>query len=184
MKTTTCIILSFLILVSLSSNSGCDHDPIELIDIPESSNGLVPVYDNNELWKTIEFLPGQNVQTPNTRITFRGFYFILGPNSGINVVAANIGLQNSIAFISIPKLHTMELLDDTLFAGNFRDRLAFSINDPYDISLISRETDFYPDAPPLSLPFGYEGFFECPDYNNGVILKWERTSIDNPMCWR
>ena len=184
MKNFSNFISAFFVIISLTSNGGCDTEPVQLIDIPESTNGMVPVYDINEDWKIIEVQPGKNILQPNSVISGDGFDIVIHDESGIYIADQNNPSNKSIAFISIPLFHTVQLNQDTLFVGNYLDRLTFSIADPYNVQLISRDVDFFPDIEPLAFPPGYEGFFECPDFDKGVILDWEQAVIKDPQCWR
>ena len=31
---------------------------------------------------------------------------------------------------------------------------------------------------------GYNGFFECANEAEGVVIGWEEATLNNPKCWR
>ena len=58
--------------------------------------------------------------------------------------------------------------------------VVLDISDPTNVTVSKRVKNAFhqQDFPPLG------GYFECVDPSKGVVISWERTTLENPQCFR
>ncbi|TDE17778.1 hypothetical protein E0F88_04940 [Dyadobacter psychrotolerans] len=88
----------------------------------------------------------------------------------------------NLSFISILSNYDIAAKGNWLYADNATDLLVFDISDPRVPKLIKRITN----AIPVSYFPPYQNiFFECADEKKGVVIKWEKVTLDKqPNCFR
>ncbi|GAB3699530.1 hypothetical protein GCM10027592_25690 [Spirosoma flavus] len=110
------------------------------------------------------------------------YLFINEVGSGIHIVD-NRDPTNPVklAFLFIPGNHDLAVKDSTLYADNVLDMVAFNIANPRNVRLVKRIENTF-DYP--AFPSETNVRFECADRNKGVVIRWEKATVENAQCYR
>jgi len=141
-----------------------------------------PVYASYADVRTIQTLNPQPIRNAGKIYVKDNYLFINDVGTGIHVVDNRDPVNPvKLAFLSIPGNHELAVKDSTLYADNVLDLVAFNIGNPRNVRLVRRvENAFdYPAFPPLT-----NVRFECADRDRGVVVRWEKTLVQNPSCYR
>jgi len=90
--------------------------------------------------------PAKQLESPGKIYIYDNFLFISEPDKGIHILDnTNPASPKNFNFINIPGTADLAINSNVLYADNYVDLLAFDISNPYDIKLIKRETDVFPN---------------------------------------
>lgn len=167
--------LAFLLVVSACQN------PIE----EEYVEGYKPVYISKQYLETVVVTTPTTMVHPGKIYLYGKYLFINELQEGIHIVDNSDPVHPVFKkFIKIPGNIDMAIKSNVLYADNITDLVAFDISDMENITLTKRikniytlETQLYPAA-----IMGYP--FECVDTTKGYVLKWEKTTLKDPKCYR
>ena len=166
-----CIVLSAIM-------SSCLSEEEDII-----VTGLKPIYSAGD-WKAIETLSPQPLQNLGKFYYKDQMIFVSEYRQGIHIID-NTNPENpeNIKFISIPGALDIAIKGNILYADNFTDLVALDISDLENIEVVKRVENLYPEHDGY-YPQNYEGYFECADPEQGVIVGWEEAELTNPKCRR
>lgn len=174
------LLLLLLVLVVCVSLDGCKHYAPP--GPPTTGDIYRPVYAPYADIRTVQTLAPQPLKNAGKIYVKDNYLFINEVGNGIHVID-NRDPQNPVklSFISIPGNHELSVKDSTLYADNVLDLVALNIADPRNIRLVKRiENAFEYPAYPLATNVR----FECADRERGVVIRWEKASVENPQCYR
>ncbi len=160
--------------------SGCTTDP----DVAGTGTreGYRPVYMTTEELRSISAQPPRSLQHPG-KIYVRGSYlFINEQGRGIHVVNnQHPSDPQPVAFISVPGNADIAVQGNVLYADNATDLVSLDISDPLHVRVLHRVENAFP----YQMYPGQTGvFFQCVDQSKGVVVGWEKTTLENPQCRR
>ena len=172
---------TFLFTIILLAFSACqDPQPI-----PVEVIGLKPVYIDPQNIE-IKSEPPREFNDLGKILFVEPLIFISERLEGIHVID-NTDPSNPerIAFWAIPGNIDFTISDNILYADNSWNLLVIDISNIDQIELLSVLENFY-QRPQTDLlyPQDYEGFFECVDEANGLVVEWEESLLTDPKCWR
>jgi hypothetical protein len=155
----------------------------ESIDPRQSITGFRPVYSVVENVHRIE------VQAAKP-ITKAGKIFVVGNtlyqndvNEGIHVIdISNPANPVKKMFINVPFSTELAVKNGFLYTNNFDDIVVINLNNTTPNVIKRIEKVFNPvnqDYPPF-----FNVAFECVDKSKGVVVGWERVTLQNPLCRR
>jgi len=149
-----------------------------------TAEGLRPVYISMEEADTIKSLPPQPVDQLG-KIYYKDNLIYVGEQGrGVHIVDnTNPEEPNRIGFIQIPGNKDISIKGNLMYADNFRDLLTIDISDMNNVIEIDRIADVYAEIP-QSYPVFHEGYFECANPSQGLVMKWETAMLQNPACQR
>ncbi len=171
--------LHFLLFSLLCLSYSCTDGEDDLV-----VEGMRPVYVSAEEVRDISFDGPQ-------AISKAGKIYVKGQMLYINDLARGIHIFDNSdpanpvakAFINIPRNFDIAIKGNTLYADNGPDLIALNISDPENVSLSKRIENAYSDDL-VAFPPEYEGYFECVDASQGIVLEWESAMLTNPECRR
>ncbi|WP_093825094.1 LVIVD repeat-containing protein [Spirosoma endophyticum] len=173
-------LLSFTLLAVCVLLDGCFRPSAP----PPPTTGDIyrPVYATSADVRNVQTLAPQPLRNIGKIYAKDNYLFVNEVGSGIHIVDnRNPESPVKLAFISIPGNHELSIKDSTLYADNILDLVALNIADPRNVRLVKRiENAFERSAYPLATNVR----FECPDPAQGIVIRWEKASIENPQCYR
>lgn len=179
MKTTTA-----LWVISLSLLLGC----IKPVDDEANGapvfggEGYRPVYLTADEIRKVSTEAPQALRKPG-KIYVRGSYlFINEQGKGIHLVNnADPTSPRKISFIKIPGNVDIAVKGNLMYADNGRDFVVLDIADPTNVQVVKRIENAFPAQ--LHPPY-VNTYFECADESKGVVIGWEKVSMNRPKCYR
>ena len=149
---------------------------------PTTGDTYRPVYASYADVRTVQTLAPQPLKNAGKIYVKDDYLFINEVGSGIHVVD-NRNPENPVklAFISIPGNHELSIKDSTLYADNVLDLVALNITDPRNVRVVKRIENAFEYA---AYPLATNVKFECVDRDRGVVIRWEKATVENPQCYR
>lgn len=146
-------------------------------------DGYKPIYVPASEAKTIRIMGPREVDNQG-KIYIKDQYIYIGDvEKGVHIIDnSNPTNPQKIAFIQIYGNHDVAIKDNILYADNLDDLVAIDISD--SIQVIKRIEGVYKlpnQTYPENVPYGT--YFECADSEQGIVVGWEPTQIQNPECW-
>ncbi|GAB3956827.1 hypothetical protein GCM10028805_47770 [Spirosoma harenae] len=149
---------------------------------PQSGDTYRPIYASYAAVREIQTLAPQPLKNVGKIYVKDNFMYINEIGSGIHIVDnRNPEKPVQIAFLGILGNQELAIKDSTLYADNVTDLVALNIANPLNIKLVKRvENAFEYSAYPLATNIR----FECADPAKGAVIRWEKTDVQNPQCYR
>lgn len=147
-------------------------------------DGMKPVYASVADWQDIKLTDPIPI-TKLGKIYYKdGFMFVSEKYKGVHIIN-NTDPENpvKIKFLQIVGNKDIAIKGNRLYADNYTDLVTLDISSLESISVVNRLKDVYPAAK-QAYPASYEGYFECVDNSNGIVIDWEEAVLENPDCWR
>ena len=148
--------------------------------------GLKPIYASQSLEKlqTISVLEPQSIRKLGNIYYKSPYIFVNESFEGFHIIDnSNPNEPVFVKFVKIAGNKNVSIKGDYLYADNISDLVVLDIGNLEDIKEVNRVKNIYSGAN-QQYPDGFEGFFECVEPANGVVLGWEPTLLDNPKCYR
>ncbi|MCF0068842.1 hypothetical protein LZD49_00075 [Dyadobacter sp. CY261] len=145
--------------------------------------GYRPVYKDPEDVAKVEVSAAQALKEPGKIYTFDRYLFINELGKGIHIVDnADPKKPENVSFISIIGNYDIAVKDNWLYADNLSNLLVIDISNPK----VPKLTKTIPNViPVVSYPMLTGVYFECADPKKGVVVDWEKVSMDEqPKCYR
>lgn len=146
--------------------------------------GYKPVYISKDNAFKIAAQSPASFVNPGKMFLYQNYIFITDNGEGVHILDnSDPSNPKKIAFVSIPGVVDAAVKNGVLFADNFTDIVSIDISDMNNISLKKRIKNVYSMENQLYPAFA-TGYFECADTTKGYVLRWEKTNITNPKCYR
>ncbi|WP_353720794.1 hypothetical protein [Dyadobacter sp. 676] len=159
-----------------------DSDPF-VGNVKFDGTGYRPVYKDPEAVANVEIMAAQALRDPGKIYTFDRYLFINEKGRGIHIIDnADPEKPENLSFISIAGNYDIAVKGNWLYADNLSNLLVIDIADPRT----PRLTKTIPNAVPVHAYPPLQGvYFECADARKGVVVDWEKVSMDKqPKCYR
>ncbi|MEQ1677865.1 MAG: hypothetical protein ABL876_14240 [Chitinophagaceae bacterium] len=156
---------------------------------PEMREAWVPVYTNNTSGiKTIAATGARPTTNAGKIYTVGNLIYQVELDSGIHVINyANPASPQKIGFIRSFLCKEVTVKNGLIYTNNFSDLVVIDASNINNVREVSRTTGVFPDLalqyPPKPDRFS-NVYFECPDPKKGIVIGWEKKTIDNANCWR
>lgn len=173
----------FLITISIF---GCDT---RNAPEPVSMEAWVPVYTSNTAaFKSINITPARPTVNAGKIFTVGNIIYQVEQDSGIHIINyANPSAPQKIGFIRSFLCKEVTVKNGLIYTNNFSDLVVIDASNSSNIREIARTANVFPELalqyPPKADPF-QTVYFECPDPQKGIIIRWEKKNINDPKCWR
>ncbi|OIO99232.1 MAG: hypothetical protein AUJ98_11595 [Bacteroidetes bacterium CG2_30_33_31] len=146
--------------------------------------GLKPVYISKANAFNLKVETPTTFTYPGKMFLYQSLILVTDVGEGVHILDnSNPVNPKKIAFISIPGVNDASIKNGILYADNFTDLVAFDISNMSNIQFIKRLKNIYPLINQLYPEFA-TGYFECADTTKGYILRWEKSTLTNPKCYR
>ncbi|MBC7873010.1 MAG: hypothetical protein H7Y01_03380 [Ferruginibacter sp.] len=181
MRPKTLLLLSFTILLfSCDRNSGTK---------PEMREAWVPVYTTSTASiKTITAGPPRSTVNAGKIYTVGNIIYQVEQDSGIHVINyANPSSPQKLGFIRSFLCKEVSVKSGLIYTNNFSDLVVIDASSITSVREVARTPDVFPD---LALQYPSKPnnsatiYFECPDPKKGIVIGWQKKTIDNAKCWR
>lgn len=175
------IMLLFLACLSLLFVSCEDEDQQEDLVV----QGKSPIYSTESM--NISILESQPYQDLGKIVYRDSFLYINEVAKGIHVVDnRNPASPEKVKFYSIPGNTDFTLKENFIYANHIFDLVAIDVSED-DLEVTYREEGFYSEDEVVDFLHpgeDYNGFFECVDLTQGVVIGWKDSLLTNPKCRR
>lgn len=145
-----------------------------------------PVYASPTDYRAIQSLPPRAISEAGKFVYAAGRVFLVEKGRGIHVVSyADPANPVKQGFIEIPGCYEVSWRAGHLIANNGPDLIALAFTNVTTVSVASRLPNVFRSIQEaLSVPTdGLPGdYFECPDLSRGVVLRWEKGTVNDPEC--
>ncbi|MBK6264715.1 hypothetical protein JKA74_06675 [Marivirga sp. S37H4] len=169
---------TLLILMALTA---CDTwEPVPSFDVAQVE-GFRPIYAT-ESEIEIKSLTAQEIENPGKIYVINEYLLVVDRLKGIHVFD-NTHSENpqNIGFIQIAGSNDIAIRNNILYVDQARDLLAIDISNPANVQLASRVKNVFPFA--SQHPQEENTYYECPDSAKGVVIGWERATLNYPECY-
>ncbi|GAB2535503.1 hypothetical protein GCM10027085_27780 [Spirosoma aerophilum] len=141
-----------------------------------------PVYAPFADVRSIQTLAPQPLKNVGKIYVKDKYLFINEPGRGIHILDnSNPEKPVNLSFIAILGNQELAIKDSVLYADNVTDLVALNIANPANVRMVKRiENAFDYNAYPLATNIR----FECADPTKGAVIRWEKTTLANPQCYR
>ena len=159
---------------------------VSCFDLPEgfSGEGLRPIYLDEDDFSLISTQGPRESEDQGLVLEVDNFIYINERFKGIHVFD-NTDLSNPIKtyFWNIPGNTEFSIVGNELFADNSRHLIVLDISDKSDIQYVSHVEDVYTeDRQNENFPDNYFGWFECVDFEKGIVIDWEEAFLEDANC--
>jgi len=149
---------------------------------PEDAATYVPVYSNSEDILQLNKVPAKQIEKPSKIFTYNNFLIVNIKNEGFHVIDnSNPARPQNLFFVEVPGNNDVAIKNGVIYADNYRDIVAFTIEENGELQLLERLENIINtnDFPPFT-----NVYFECPDPSKGIIIDWVLGNVENPKCYR
>ena len=160
-------------------------------NLPSQAEGYSPIYAADaSVFKQIQAEPARTTINGGKIYTVGNLLFQVEQDSGIHIINySNPSSPQKLGFIKSFLCKELAVKNGFIYTNNFSDLVVIDINNPGNIHEVSRTPGVFPDLslqyPSKTVANQFERiYFECPDPKKGVIVAWEKQTINNPKCWR
>jgi len=172
-------LFSFLFLLALVSCNTWDANPS-----PESITGFAPVYANASNYQSIEVLAPKATTHTGKIYAYGNYIFQAEENEGVHIITeGKTRTAHKVAFLKVPFCTEMAVNANYLYVNNLNDLLVFDISNATAPQLIRRLSGAFPSVN-QQYPHASNVFFECPDPQKGIVVRWEEKTLAKPQCRR
>lgn len=145
-----------------------------------------PVYGDPAAFRTISSRPPQPIIKAGKIAYVNSRIFLVEQGQGIHVVSyADPANPVKERFIEIPGCFEVSWKNGHLIANNGPDLVSITFPTATTVALASRIPNVFRsiteanNIPPDAVGGDY---FECPDFTRGILLRWEKGTVEDPEC--
>ena len=157
--------------------------------VPQSEKweeiGLAPIYISPSDFSFIKTESPRASEDQGSQVEENGYIYINERVQGIHVFDnSDPSKPSRIYFWKIPGNTEFQIANDRLYADNSRHLITIDISDASDIKVLSHVADVYTvNMENVNYPRNYSGRFECPEFEEGIVVDWESKLLDSPRCY-
>lgn len=155
-------------------------------DYPTEIEGYAPIYMEESDQYNISIAEAQAYENPGKIYKYGNYTFQMDKGKGIHVInSTNPAIPQKIKFIKVPGCTDISIKGTMLYANNFRDLVTLNIADIYNnkVSVSHRNKNVFP-ASLDGTPPEENIYFECVDNSKGIVVGWEKKTLQHPKCYR
>lgn len=145
-----------------------------------------PVYGDPAAFRTVSSRSPQPILKAGKFVYANDRVFLVEQGRGVHVVnyrdPANPVKEQ---FIDIPACYEVSWKNGLLIANNGQDLVSILIQNATTVTLAGRIPNVFRsimeanNVPPDAVAGDY---FECPDFSRGILLRWEKGTVNDPEC--
>jgi hypothetical protein len=175
--------LNFLLIFSIPFIFlSCDRTPGSK---PEMREAWVPVYTTNTaVIQTITYGSARPTVNAGKIYTVGNLIYQVEQDSGIHIINyANPSFPQKLGFIRSFLCKEVSVKNGLVYTNNFSDLVVIDASNLAAVREVARTPGVFPDLA-LQYPNFTSVYFECPDPKKGIVIRWEKKTIDNAKCRR
>ena len=160
----------------------CDRTPGSK---PVMREAWVPVYTNNTAAiKNISYGPARPTVNSGKIYTLGNRIYQVEQDSGIHIIDyTNPSSPQKLGFIRSFLCREVSVKNGLVYTNNFSDLVVIDASNLSNVREVTRTPEVFPDLA-LQYPNYTSVYFECPDPKKGIVIRWEKKTIDNAKCRR
>jgi len=174
----------FITLLTLSAvlfSCGPGDDEF-LSSRPQAISGMAPIYESPEVAYNVTINDPKDIVNPGKIFTYNDFLIVTILGEGFHVIDnSNPAGPRALFFINIPGNTDVAVKDNIFFVNNYNDMVSFTFDESRNLQIIERMSDAMQNG---LAPLENNTYFECVDPSKGVVVGWERQTINNPKCFK
>lgn len=174
---------NLLPILLLTSLAGCDK-PAGVGTV----EGWKPVYATTAEYRSIRSTTPRPILAAGKIAYAAGRVFMVERGAGIHVVSyADPANPVKEGFLEIPGCQEVTWQRGYLVANNGPDLVTLDISQPSTATVVSRLENVFrsiQEAATVPPDAASGAYFECPDPARGIILRWEKATLQDPACQR
>ncbi|MEL6558508.1 MAG: hypothetical protein AAFQ94_10005 [Bacteroidota bacterium] len=144
--------------------------------------GMVPIYESPEVAYNVTVNDPREIVNPGKIFTYNEFLIVTIIGEGFHVIDnTNPATPQALFFITIPGNTDVAVKDNIFFANNYNDLVSFTFDASRNLQIIERMSDAMQNG---LAPLETNTYFECADPSKGVVVGWERATINDPKCFK
>lgn len=168
-------------LILLTMLFGCVDKVESVVDVGEVE-GLKPIYVAIGEEKDIRTTTPRDIKRLGKIYYKDPLIFVNESNLGVHIFDnTNPANPVNMHFLEIPGCEDIAIKGNYLYADNLTDLVTVDISDLENPVVVNRLENIKP-ATEEDFPPNYEGYFECVDDTQGIVIGWEEATLDNPKC--
>jgi hypothetical protein len=174
------LLLSFVFFLSCDRQAGNNS---------EMREAFVPIYTTNmAAIKTITAEGARPTTNAGKIYTVGNIIYQVEQDSGIHVINyANPSAPQKLGFIRSFLCKEVSVKNGLIYTNNFSDLVVIDAANINNVREVARTTGVFPDLA-LQYPSKPDQFttiyFECPDPKKGIVIGWQKKTINNAKCRR
>lgn len=159
---------------------GCEDPFVPSFD-QESVEGYQPVYQTNMNIISIE--EPRDFLIPSNAYIYGDLILIQEQGAGFHIFDnANPQAPVNVGFFQIPLNHNLAIKGNVIYADSGPDLLALEISTDGQISS-HRMSGVFEMNGNFNLPPEPDHYFECIDEEQGQVIGWIKTTLNQPQCY-
>jgi hypothetical protein len=178
----------------------CEPFRDNYVSVPSEVEGFRPIYfdSSQNITSMVYSTHPTPVKVAGKIYLFKHFLFVGEPSKGVHVFDnSNPANPAPVAFINIPFNYDIAVKDSVMYADTYMGLVVINIAAMPDIKVIkfikslSNSSVGFPPLPPSNAGgsvFGRNNpaitYFECIDFNKGVVVGWESVTLKKPKCYQ
>ncbi len=144
--------------------------------------GMAPIYESPEVAYNVTVNDPKDIVNPGKIFTYNDFLIVTIIGEGFHVIDnTNPASPRGLFFITIPGNTDVAVKDNIFFANNYNDLVSFTFDATKNLQIIERMPDAMQNG---KAPLDEGVYFECVDPSKGVVVGWERQTLNNPKCFK
>lgn len=148
---------------------------------PAQADGWKPVYAKQNEANKIEGQEAREIEKGGKIYVKGHMLYQVEVGRGIHVIdIQNASSPQKVKFIQVTGATEVSIKDNYLYTNNVNDLVVLNIADINNVRVENRMADVFHLVDPALPPTA--GYFECVDASKGVVVGWEPTTIQNPVC--
>lgn len=144
-------------------------------------DGYKPIYADGADLKNVTVTLTADLENPGRVYVYGDYLLINDQSKGVHIYDnSNPSAPVEVSFIGIPGNLDFSVSNGMLYADNITDMVIVDISNPAAPDYVNRMEDVFPLQ---SFPDEF-GAFECVDPSKGIVVGWEKTTLNNPACFK
>lgn len=180
---------SFLIyLLGILLLNSCIDDQA-LVDFPTGPvEGYRPIYSESQNAQEIATEGVQPMRNVGKIILVGTTLLVNERSEGIHIIDnSNPAQPKQTGFIRISGNTELSKKGDYIYANNHEDLVTLQVSASGSVTVTDRKPNIFPElsaASGLISTIPTNSYFECIDSSKGIVIRWERTTINSPKCFK
>lgn len=152
---------------------------------PVTREAWVPIYTTNTTAiQAITYGSARSTVNAGKIYTVGNLIYQVEQDSGIHIINyANPLSPQKLGFIRSFLCKEVSVKNGLIYTNNFSDLVVIDASNLSSVREVGRTPGVFPDLA-LQYPNFTSVYFECPDPKKGIVIRWEKKTIDNANCRR
>lgn len=147
----------------------------------EQVEGYRPIYASETEIEVVVTAPRSLVQAGKIYV-LDDYLLVVEPLKGIHIINnEDPKSPKNIGFLQLAGTNDVAIRDNILYADRWTDLIAIDISNLNAIKVVSTIKGVFPFA--QRYPEIQGTYFECPNPAKGIVVAWEKVTLNQPKCY-